>query len=400
MDSSIRPLTEVDLQWIEAHRHANPAMARLKHHLDPDKLWLVDQIEARQKGAKKIAEELKKAPMFLFPTVLSAEQCTTDSLARYHAGYINEGDTVLDMTAGLGIDAIHLSNRAKQVIAVDIDLRCSEALKINSDSLGLDNITPVNADSVELLKTATTKYDAIFVDPARRGDGGKRLYALKECQPDIVGNIEMIMSHCNKLIIKVSPMLDVTAVAAELQEHTPDIIAVGTADECKELLLILPGNNHRGAATVEDEKNTETIYFDDERLHEAKYATPTKDVFLYEPSPAVVKMGVFNGLSARYDVHKIGRNTHLYLSEKLKEGFPGKVFRIVETVEFSKKTAREIVEQYGSLSVTTRDFPMTAAEFKSRFKTGESDRHRLWAVRTYEAKLILIVTESANFNFY
>lgn len=394
MNSIIQPLTEADVQWLESHSHANPNMARLKYHLDQHKLWLIDQIEARQKGSKKVWEELKRSRMFLFPTVLSAEQCTTDSLARYHAQYINAGDRVLDMTAGLGIDAIHLSYKAKEITAVDIDCRCSKALRINTSSLGIENIETINKDSVELLKTDSRSYDVIFVDPARRGDSGKRLYALKECQPDIVGNIEMIMSRCRRLIVKASPMLDVTAVGTELAEYTPDIIAVGTTDECKELLLILSGNGLRGAATVEDETETETIYFEDDRLHEAKYAAPANGLFLYEPSPAVVKMGIFNGLSVRYDVYKIGRNTHLYLSEELKEGFPGKVFRIVETEEFSKKRAREIVERYGNLSVTTRDFPMTAAEFKRRFRTGESDRHRLWAVRTLEAKLKLIVTES------
>ncbi|MCH5347070.1 MAG: RsmD family RNA methyltransferase [Muribaculaceae bacterium] len=390
MAITIKPLSPDDLDWIARHKSDDTSRLRLKYHGNEDITYLIDQLEARRKGSHKVAREIERAPGFVFPTLLSAEQCTSDLLAEYHATLVTAGERVLDMTAGLGIDAIHLSNVASTVTAVDIDPRCTDALNINAALLGIDNLTAVNADSLELLSNDSTVYDTIFVDPARRGDGGKRLYRLGDCLPDVVGNICLIMSRCKQLIIKASPMLDPTAAAAELEQYNPDVIAVGTTDECKELVMRLPGNGRRGATTIPGSE----IFFDNAERDEPKFGDPAVGDILYEPFPASVKIGSFNTLSARYGTVKIGRNTHLYFSAQLNPSFPGKAHRVIEVSEFGKKAMADVVKRYGNLSVTTRDFPMTAAEIKKRFKTGESNTHRLWAVKNSKNKLVIIVTSS------
>ena len=80
------------------------------------------------------------------------------------------------------------------------------------------NVTVVNANSVEYLDNldADKKFDAIFIDPARRGEDGRRLYSFADCLPNVVELLPVIEQHCSCLYIQASPMLDVTQSMRDL----------------------------------------------------------------------------------------------------------------------------------------------------------------------------------------
>ena len=131
------------------------------------------------------------------------------------------------MTAGLGVDAFHLAQKAKYVTAIDLNEDVAEALSINAKALNITNFTGINADSVEYLKNSTEHFDTIFIDPARRGDGGKRLFALSDCQPNVVEVLDLIKRHCDKLIINL----------ADIKKDEPNLTKeelIGLVKELKE----------------------------------------------------------------------------------------------------------------------------------------------------------------------
>lgn len=103
-------LTPQQIDWITAHSGDDTARLRLRHAGDPGMAHAIMQIECRRKAARKLHDTLRNDG-FVFPTALSAEQCTSDNIAAYHASLIAPGETVLDMTAGLGIDAFHMARR-------------------------------------------------------------------------------------------------------------------------------------------------------------------------------------------------------------------------------------------------------------------------------------------------
>ncbi|MBR4722220.1 MAG: hypothetical protein IK053_04095, partial [Muribaculaceae bacterium] len=86
------------------------------------------------------------------------------------------------------------------------------------------------------------------IDPARRSRSGGRVYALSDCQPNVVGMLDMIRNITNCLIIKMSPMLDATSVIEELGCVT-DIYAIGTHSECKELVAVFKFDKNEEIAT-------------------------------------------------------------------------------------------------------------------------------------------------------
>ena len=177
-------LTNDMIRWIDDHAKDDTSRLRFRYNDDPAARFCILQIECRRQAAKKLPQTLK-CSRFQFPTSLSAEQCTSDDIAAFHASLVSSGETVLDMTAGLGIDAFHMARRGAQVTAIDINPDVAEALTHNAEALKL----PLHAlcgDSVSYIQETTQQFDTIFIDPARHGKGGQRLLALSDGMPDVV----------------------------------------------------------------------------------------------------------------------------------------------------------------------------------------------------------------------
>ena len=142
-------MTDKLRDWIKAHANDDPLKLRLKYGGDSEKEFAILQIECRRKAASKLSDTLR-CEAFEFPTALSAEQCTSDMLAGYHARLIEDGVRVLDMTFGLGIDAFHLARKASVVDGVEISPEVAEAGQHNAAALGADNVKVICGDSMEV----------------------------------------------------------------------------------------------------------------------------------------------------------------------------------------------------------------------------------------------------------
>lgn len=391
----VTELSEDIIKWIDEHRNDDTTKLRLSCRKKDDASiyeYAIMQIECRKKTAKKLHNTLK-SPHFIFPTTLSAEQCTSDDLAEFHSTLINEGETILDMTSGLGIDAFHLAQKAKHVTAIDLNEDVAQALSINAKALNITNFTGINADSVEYLKNSTEHFDTIFIDPARRGDGGKRLFALSDCQPNVVELIDIIKQHCNKLIVKASPMLDATQVLRELP-NTTDLYAIGTRQECKELVAVIDFNNHKEAPTLHciTEQNDFTYTHETEMNSTALYGNISEDMYIYEPYPAVMKMQPSKTLSQQYNAIKLHQHTHLYASSEMIADFPGDCYKIERIYPFSSRIMKEVVKDYPRANVAVRNFILSADELRKRLKIKDDNKYRLYGVTVANGDRLLIIS--------
>ena len=391
----VTELSEDIIKWIDEHRNDDTTKLRLSCRKKDDASiyeYAIMQIECRKKVAKKLHNTLL-SPYFVFPTSLSAEQCTSHDLAEFHATLINEGETILDMTAGLGIDAFHLALKAKHVTAIDLNEDVAHALTINAKTLNIPNFTGINTDSVEYLKNTTEYFDTIFIDPARRGDGGKRLFALSDCQPNVVELIDIIKQHCNKLIVKASPMLDATQVLRELPDTT-DLYAIGTRHECKELVAVIDFNNLKEAPTLHciTEQNDFTYTHETEMNSTALYGNISEDMYIYEPYPAVMKMQPSKTLSQQYNAIKLHQHTHLYASAQIIADFPGVCYKIERIYPFSSRTIKEITKDYPRANVAVRNFILSADELRKRLKIKEDNKYRLYGVTVANGDRLLIIS--------
>ena len=374
--------------FVSDNASTDPVKLRLKFTGKTDIPFDVDfaitQIESRRKTARKLPR-FTASPRTLFPTVVSAEQASDELVASFHAGLIGGCASVADLTAGLGIDAMcNAANRPDRIVtAVEIDpLKC-RCLRHNASALGIGNLRVMESDCLEWLREAP-RHDTLFIDPARRGENNRRTYAFSDCVPDIIGSLPLIMSRCDTLLVKASPLLDISAILKELP-RVDHIHAVGAHGECKELLIsIKDGAKFDGVTTVE--------LFDDGRVFtlDSEYpADPQRCVamtgdepevgfFVHEPTATMMKTACWPAVTDRWpELRKISANTHLFISESVAGEFPGRIWRIKSVVG-----KRELKKLKGErLSVVSRNHPLTAPRIREEYRLREGDGEFLIACR-------------------
>lgn len=387
-------LSDDIFRWIADNAKADTTKLRLKHHGNPEMEFAITQIECRRKAASKLADTLK-SPRFLFPTLLSAEQSTSDTLAEFHASLIEPGSKMLDMTCGLGIDALHCSRKAASVTAIEIQPLLAEAATFNAEALGAENITVVCADSTEWIKSCGERFDTVFIDPARRGEHGERLYALSQCTPDVVTLLPELEKITRRVIIKASPMLDVSRTIAEL--HCVEAIyLIGTPTECKELTAVidftLPADSTPTIHAVTPPYPSLTFTQAEEAAAVATPALPSPGMFLYEPFPAVLKSGGFGVFAERFNLSPLHRHTHLYISDRPQDNVPARTYGITAVVPFSRQGLRQL-PTLKQANVSVRNFIIPASELTKKLKLRPGGNTHIFGIKdATDAHCLLITT--------
>lgn len=387
-----------DWNWIKEHQSADPDRLRLSFHGDPRKMFAITQIDCRQRVREKLSQTLADQPDFVFPSTLSAQQSTSDSLASYHASLVNPGWRVLDLTGGLGIDARHLSSRAVSVDICEINPEIAECAEHNAHSAGIENISVHCCDCIDFLTNAATdQFDCIFIDPARRGEHGQRLYALSQCSPDVTELLDKMLCIAPKVIIKASPMLDVSHTLTELK-HVEQIITLGTKNECKELIAVCSRDYSEPARISAvsiiplgiSEESASSV--SECACQPESFSNPAIGDVVYEPYPSVAKLGMAGHLCRKYNVAKIANATNLYHTCDPVVGFPGTSHRVENIFEMSKKALKSLSGLYPLIDVTAKNFPMTSVELTARMRVKPSGEYRLFACRDAKGRKLLIAT--------
>lgn len=375
---------------------------RLKYHsaqnMPFDVEAAITQIECRQKFSKKLAETLNDNPHFIFPDVLSGEQSTSDLLARYHSTLISAGDHVIDLTAGLGIDCRHFAGKAGHVTAIEINPKKAEALKINLNS----KANVICGDCRDYLTAYDgERYNTAFIDPARRAEDGSRVYALSHCEPDVTAMISDIFRCSRQLIVKMSPMLDISHTIASLPT-TERIIALGVRTECKELIAVCTENSiDEGAEPLieavtllpDGRQSILAFHRGDEQKAEASFSTPEAGQYLYEPYPAVMKAAPYRLLSEKFGIAKLHPNTHLYTAASYVSEFPGEISVIKEVHPYSSGVIKRIRKTYPKINVAVRNFDIAADAVRKKLGVMDGGNLKITATRAAD-RPILIVTET------
>lgn len=391
-------------RWVTDHSKDNPTALRLKFaNTDPALAEAISQIEYRKKAGDKFS---KFIPMYgrpatdipdfsprWFPTALSVEQASSASVAMFHASLVERGSRVLDMTMGLGSDAaaIALIDDA-DVTSIERDSPLCQFARLNY--IGISRLHVVNADSMEWLCATTETFDYIIIDPARRDDVGHRVYNIHDCTPDVAELLPLMLSHAPKAIIKLSPMLDISATIAELH-HVAKIYIVEERGEVRELLAVIDKDIDQDlddtpieAVSVE---NSFSFTRNEEASAAGRYDTPRAGEYLYEPSPAIMKAAPFKLLCDRFDIGALHPNTHLYISSCKIVGFPGKRYLIDEVIPYASKYIKRFAKEHPAASVSVRNFPVAAAVLRAKLKVKEGDAVKVFGVTLKDGQQALLV---------
>lgn len=338
---------------------------------------------------------------------VSVEQASSARVARFHAEVMHchaqRAVSLLDMTCGLGVDFAAMSaaitDDSKRCLAIELDeRRCAVAQYNFRDREG---VKVVNADSVQWLSDYKgDRFDVVFIDPARRNATGGRVFNLHDCQPDLVELMPLIASKSNVLIAKLSPMLDVTQTLRDLPQAT-HLYVVEERGECRELLAVADFSQSDAPCGLDAEivatdcDKTFRFSLAEERQAETRFGVPERGLYLYEPSPAMMKAAPFATLCARYGVRKLHPNSHVYVADSPYADLPGRWNKIADVVDFSSRSAKALSAKIGGAAdVAVRNFPMRAEEFQKRFGFKGGDTWRVMATSlSHPRKNVLVLLE-------
>lgn len=367
---------------------------------DVDMPTAITQIAGRQVAAEKIPS-WREIEDIWYPKHLSLEQCSSEITARYKArllARLPQKESFADLTGGFGIDCSFLAAAFKSATYVERQEDLCEIAAHNFPILSLDQVNVRNEDGVSYLE-AMSPVDCIFLDPARRNEHGGKTVAISDCEPNVAELEDLLLSKASSVMVKLSPMLDLSLALRELH-HTREVHIISVNNECKELLLLLGQSLPQN--TVEtpihcinlSTKGEQHFAFsrEQEQRSECTY-TNTLGTYLYEPNASLLKAGAFRSISAAYSLKKLHPNSHLYTSETLIENFPGRTFRITNQYSFNKKEIKEGLSDLKKANITVRNFPATVAELRKRTKLTEGGDTYLFASTLNDGQKVLIRCE-------
>ena len=173
------------------------------------------------------------------------EQASSEATAAHKA---IEGDTVLDLTCGLGVDSLYLSRRFRRVVALERDPLLARITSENLSRMGVANIEVVNTSAEEYLRQEGLHFDWIYADPDRRSAEGRKLVLLEACSPDIVALKPKIDRITARLCLKNSPLFDVDEALRLFPDSRVEVLSLG--DECKDMLIYADGTGPLVTATA------------------------------------------------------------------------------------------------------------------------------------------------------
>lgn len=329
---------------------------------------LAEQLDSRRRAEKKLPLWFKTSGI-IFPPKLSIEQSSSELTAAYKSELI-KGNKIIDLTGGFGVDTYFFSKKAKEVVHCEKSRELSILAGHNLSILGAENIRFINADSIEFLKETEEIFDTLYIDPSRRIES-KKVFLLKDTEPDVVSNLALFLTKASRIIIKTSPLFDIQSGLNELSQVSA-VHVVSVKNDCKELLWVIDkgfvgeAEIISTAISTSGQKSFRFKISDERSLSIDSYSVPLK--YLYEPDVALLKAGCFKSITQAFPVLKLHQHSHLYTSENFVADFPGKVFNINDVSDY-KQFIKE--NQLKKANVISRNFPHSPDELKKKHKISD-----------------------------
>lgn len=446
-------------EFIQEHAQDDPVKLLLARERWPevDVVLAASTLQARAKLRAKVPAWYAAAAL-RYPSVLAAEQCSSSATARYKAslaaalyapsmpeaifmdressqgvlsmqetifvdgkgsrgvpsmpeaifvdGKDSRGGRIADLTGGMGVDSWAFAEAFSEVLYNEADATLADAARCNFGRLGAANIrvhcgrlVPEGGEG-ESVREILGDFvpEVLFLDPARRGTGGRKVFRLQDCTPDVLSLLGELLEAAPHVLMKLSPMMDISLAVKELNQAAGPRGAVTRVDvvaasgECKELLVSLERDSEAGkhrivAAELGADGEASTFAFlpPEEAAASPHLMTgiPQPGGCLFEPGKALTKAGAFNLLCRRYSLAKWGLQTHLYAApEPIPALLPlGKWYRISEILPLGNRTARDIGRRFPKAEVTTRNLPFTADDFRRKSGCTPGGDTHLFALR-------------------
>lgn len=365
-------------------------------------------IECRRKIKEKVPS-FYACPEFRYVASLPAEQCSGEKTALFKAkvaaeilgGSRSSAWKIADLTGGMGVDAMAFSQVASEVLYNEMNGELAEATAHNFALLGIDNVrfssrelrpagTAANGEALQTAPGSLNSIlcdfqpDLIFLDPARRSNSGSKVFRLEDCTPNILQLRDELLACCRHLLLKLSPMADISAVCKSLGPRVKRVILVASEDECKEMLVEMDREYEGSCRIVVHEEGGDFAFIPEEEKALAPVLLPSLELLqpenglLFEPGKALMKSGAFKLIAQHYGLYQLAPDTHIYAvpaGQEPPRGM-GKCYRIVSREPLSSSSLESFKKKWPPMDVTARNIPLTSEALRGRLwgKASKGDK--------------------------
>lgn len=342
---------------------------------------ILQQVERR--GQLKLEAKIPSwagAGTIAVPSALNLEQCSSEDAAMLKAELVGPCGSLADLTGGLGVDSWAFSKVARKVLHIERNEELSAAAASNFSKLGISNIETLCATTDTALVEGLPSFDWIYIDPARRDNAGRKVFLLEDCTPDVLTLLPSIWKKTSSVMIKLSPMADISLIARKLGQELEKVYVACLGGEVKELLCILH-KGHTGGYGIgvrllaaecpaleflpEDEENAEAVHD----------GIPQAGQYINEPCAGLLKAGAFRLPCSLWGLRKMDRSTHLYLSDgplpaSARPWF--RSYRILRAEVMGAAAIKDIAKAFPRADVSARNIPMTSEQLRAKLKCAPS----------------------------
>ncbi|NQZ77978.1 MAG: RsmD family RNA methyltransferase [Ekhidna sp.] len=393
MQSNVDFLSQKSVkQFIAENIHSDPANLILNppRGLEEHIGIIADQIIARRKANGKLTDWYENYDLIM-PPPLSIEQASSDLTSKYKQQLIN-GEVLIDLTGGMGIDCVALSNSVSKTVYVEKNKELCQVFAHNTKILKKD-IEIKNDEAENYISTLRENGNSVsvYIDPARRDKHKNRIFKIVDCSPNLLDLLPILTERVSQILVKYSPLLDIKSIFRSIK-GLKEIHSVSVKNDCKELLLAIE-SNYPDEPTITctnlaSDQKTYSFLLSEESNSKSQLSDAKQ--FILEPNASILKAGAFNKIALDFELQKLGENTHLYTSSNLKSSFPGRIFQVIEP---ATKTALKKYAINGKINVLTRNHPQNATDLKKKWKLKDGGNYFLIGYRDLKKKPQILIAE-------
>lgn len=361
---------------IEANIERDPNEIALSKGV-PEARLVATQVKYLQRARRKLPSYYNARAIF---TPLAFEQSSSEECAA-HKRF--EGDVVLDMTCGLGVDSLYLSKRFRRVIACERNEELATITRHNLALLGAENVEVVSEDAERVLE-GISHVDLIYADPDRRSAEGKKMVCLEECSPNIAALLPTLKERADHLAVKLSPMFDVTEALVRFGEGS-DVEVISLGGEVKEVVVYWSKGATESHITATALGAGEFAHKGERTpsLPTTKPFNPEEYKFLVVPDASLRKAGLVAEWCRSEGLDCYGSYGFSAVSPL---ATMGRIYNIKVSVPYQPKQIKKRIPKGAGIQIIRHSFPLSSSAICKALGTREGAGSK-WAFAEIEKSL-------------
>ncbi|WP_031180836.1 THUMP-like domain-containing protein [Streptomyces seoulensis] len=335
------------------------------------------QARLRRRAEAKFGAADARA-MFFTPN--GVEQSTRASVAAYRAERMRAlGVTsVADLCCGIGGDALALARAGIRVLAVDRDPLTAAVARANAEVLGLGDLIEVR--EADVTEVGTAGYDAVFVDPARRGGRG-RIFDPEAYSPPLSWAVATALA-APRAALKIAPGIPHEAVPAEAEAEW-----ISDGGDVKEAVLWF-GTGSPGGVRATLLPGPRTL--EGRGLPDPAVRPPGR--YLYEPDGAVIRAHLVAEVAEELGGGLLDETIAYITADELRPTPYANAYEITDRMPFNVKKLKALLRErgVGNLTVKKRGSAVEPEELRRKVKPQGPNAATVFMTRVAGAPTMLI----------